>query len=58
MLIDNDMRFVNPDLAFEKCFDTDDKREQYMYMYSIQDTHYFKNIDTRNYMSFKIAGLE
>jgi hypothetical protein len=37
----NDMRFV--DAAFAKCFDTDKEREQYMYMYSIGNTHYFKH---------------
>lgn len=41
--------FIDPEIAFEKCFDTDAEREQYMYMYSEGNTHYFKHIDTRQY---------
>lgn len=48
----DNLQFVDADTAFEKCFKTDAEREQYMYMYSEGNTHYFKHIDTRNYISF------
>lgn len=48
-MINNEMHFVDPQTAFIKCFDTDEERKQYMYMYSEGDTHYFKHIDTRAY---------
>jgi hypothetical protein len=49
----NDMRFIDPQMAFTKCFKADNEREKYMYMYSIGNTHYFKHIDTRNYKAIK-----
>jgi hypothetical protein len=45
----SEMRFVDADTAFEKCFDTDEEREQYMYMHSVGNTHYFKHIYSRQY---------
>jgi translation elongation factor P/translation initiation factor 5A len=48
--------FVDTDTAFEKCFQTDEEREQYMYMYSEGDTHYFKHIDTRQYKTISIPS--
>jgi hypothetical protein len=50
-------RFVNSYDAFMKCFSKDSDREQYMYMYSIGDTHYFKHIDTRKYITVECKGL-
>lgn len=47
------LNFVDPQLAFKKCFNTDEERSQYMYMYSEDNTHYFKHIDTRQYKKIK-----
>lgn len=52
-----DTRFVNPHSAFMRCFKTDEQRKNYMYMYSIEDIHYFKNIDTRMYVHVERKGL-
>jgi len=46
-----ELQFVDSQKVFEKCFNTDEEREQYMYMYSKDNTHYFKHIDTREYIS-------
>lgn len=58
MLITENERFVNPQEAFLKCFDTDEERSEFMYMYSKGDTHYFKNIDRRYYITKTVKGLE
>jgi hypothetical protein len=51
----DNLQFVNPDTAFEKCFKTDEEREQYMYMHSVGSKHYFKHIDTRRYISVEMV---
>ncbi len=50
-------RIVNPNEAFIKCFKTDNEREKYMYMYSNDDTHYFKHIETREYIQNTVKEL-
>jgi hypothetical protein len=55
--MNNNTRFVDSDSAFLNCFNTDEERSQYMYMYSQGDVHYFKNIDTRDYVMKTIEGL-
>jgi len=52
----NNIHFIDPHTAFMQCFNTDEEREQYMYMYSIGNTHYFKHIGTRKYISIKIRN--
>jgi hypothetical protein len=47
------MNFIDPQLAFERCFKTDNEREQYMYMYSEGNVHYFKHINTREYLKIE-----
>jgi hypothetical protein len=50
MLIDGDMHILeNYEEAFRKCL-TADEHKDYMYMYSIGDTHYFKHRQTRSYI--------
>lgn len=49
-MINNEFTFINPNDAFLKCFDNDEQRKQYMYMYSEGNKHYFKHIDTRQYI--------
>lgn len=55
--MNKDKRFVDPDTAFTICFNTDNEREQYMYMYSVEDMHYFKHVETREYVHFERKGL-
>lgn len=52
-MLNENFEFVNSHDAFLKCFNTDEEREQYMYMYSEGSTHYFKHIDTREYIKVK-----
>jgi hypothetical protein len=51
------LNFVDSELAFEKCFNTDHEREQYMYIYSKDNKHYFKHIDTREYKIVEVKEL-
>lgn len=44
---------ADPEKAYMKCFKTDDERCKYMYMHSIGNEHYFKNIQTRFYKIIK-----
>lgn len=44
------MQFLDSQKIFKECFTNDKEREKYMYMHSKNCTHYFKNIDTREYI--------
>lgn len=53
------MQYLDSDEAFENAIKRGLKNpEAYMYMYSINGRDYFKDIDNRNYISFKIEEKE